>query len=349
MALAAAALAVFCGLAWRLWITTPDFVLHWGLKGHRYFLAGGVDYEYLARPWNWVTHPDYPHLLPELYAATALLLGRFSEPAMLLWSGIWLAATLAAAREAARRGGAGPDLQAAVLAVVALVTVLAGIGHLMAGGADWLLAFVAVAALVPLLDPAGAEADLQVGLLAALAAASKVEGVALGGFLVAVHFVVRWRTGWRPGGRALASLALPGVVVVGAWLWGVWRWELLGEYNLGAFAPQRLPQVAAALWQAMNARAWHGVSWTLVALLALALGARRTRPAAVVLLLQLLVYLYAYFSARVDVALLVATSWARLLLHLLPAAIVLGGVALGGKRRASPAARATGATAAPAD
>ena len=56
----------FAALAPTLWIATPDFVFHWGLKGERFFLARGVDYDWLAKGWNWVIHPDYPNL-PESF------------------------------------------------------------------------------------------------------------------------------------------------------------------------------------------------------------------------------------------------------------------------------------------
>jgi hypothetical protein len=328
-ALAALALLAFAGAAHRLWIVTPDFIYHWGIKGHRYFLARGIDYDFLTRSWNWITHPDYPNLVPELYAATAIVLGRFSEPAMMLWSAVWFAAMVAAARESVARGALDPRLQQAAVAAVALAAAQAGIGYLMAGGADWLLAFALVAALPPLLDPGARHADLQIGALAAFAAAAKVEGVTLGGFLVIVHGVRRWRVAGRPRPAALAALALPGLLVVGPWLWTVLRLSLVGKYNVGPFDPDRLGVVAQSLWTAMNDRAWHGLAWTLL-LLPLLLRNRRTRAAAVVVALQLGFYLYTYFTARVDVPLLIATSWPRLLLHVVPTLVVLAALAWGG-------------------
>ena len=78
------ALAVFLLIALTGWITFNDFIFHWGIKGERFQAARGTDYTYLARGWNWVLHPDYPNLLPEIYAVTALLTGRFEMPAMML-------------------------------------------------------------------------------------------------------------------------------------------------------------------------------------------------------------------------------------------------------------------------
>ncbi|HEX5761447.1 MAG TPA: hypothetical protein VF121_19855, partial [Thermoanaerobaculia bacterium] len=218
-AVALAALAVFAALAPTLWITTPDWAYHWGLKGHRFFLAGGIDYELLARPWNASLHPDYPNLLPDLYAATALFAGRFAAPDLMLWSGLFCALLLVAAREVLR--GAGVD-RGARQATTALLGLLAGgfaLRQLAAGSADWPLALAFVLALPALLgvrragratdgtprvdwsparkpsrlgagagDPvAERAAERQLGLAAALAAAAKIEGVALAAILIAVH------------------------------------------------------------------------------------------------------------------------------------------------------------------
>ncbi|MEM9597514.1 MAG: hypothetical protein AAGD06_24820, partial [Acidobacteriota bacterium] len=51
-AVAAAAVLAFGVAGARLWNLHADFVYHWGAKGQRFFLAGGIDWEYLARPWN---------------------------------------------------------------------------------------------------------------------------------------------------------------------------------------------------------------------------------------------------------------------------------------------------------
>ncbi|MCB1037498.1 MAG: hypothetical protein KDD47_26945, partial [Acidobacteria bacterium] len=90
-------------LAWAvasLWSTNPDFIYHWGIKGHRFFLAGGIDEAFLKKPWNRLSHPDYPFLQPELFAVTAVLRGFFDEPAMLLESALWCFLAAVAARQA---------------------------------------------------------------------------------------------------------------------------------------------------------------------------------------------------------------------------------------------------------
>jgi hypothetical protein len=196
--LAVAALAVFAVCALSCWIATPDFVYHWGLKGHRFYLAAGVDYQYLSASWNWAVHPDYPNLLPELFAVSSLAAGRFDEPAMMLWSAAAFALLLAALREALRRSGTSRFASQAALAGVAMALAAYGIGGLSAGGADWLIALALAAALPPLLSPVDRRGAAQIGLAAAFAAASKVEGVPLAVSLVGIY-----------GARAWAARAAP--------------------------------------------------------------------------------------------------------------------------------------------
>jgi hypothetical protein len=189
---ALAALLVFTLCALSLWIATPDFIYHWGLKGHRFYLSRGVDYGYLSRRWNWVVHPDYPNLLPELFAATALAAGRFDEPAMMLWSAFTFALLLAAVREALRRAATSRFTAQAALAGLALLLAAYGIGGLSAGGADWLIALALAAAMPPLLSPADRRGAAQIGVIAAFAAASKMEGVTLAVILMAIYAARLW-------------------------------------------------------------------------------------------------------------------------------------------------------------
>ncbi|HVR07385.1 MAG TPA: hypothetical protein VMW75_05010 [Thermoanaerobaculia bacterium] len=343
---ALAALAIFTVFALSTWIATPDFIYHWGLKGRRFHLAGGVDYRYLGATWNWVVHPDYPNLLPELYAVTALAAGRFDEPAMMLWSAAAFALLLAAMREALRRAETSRFAAQAALGALAMALAAYGIGGQSAGGADWLIALALAAALPPLLAPAGLRGAAQVGLAAAFAAASKVEGVPLGAGLAAVYAARLWlartpapaRPGSEEGGgrrqgfaaRAAAALALPLLAVAAPWLAAVWRYHLFGAYNSGPLAPERLPRVLAAIAASLQG-SWCGFAYGLLLLPLLALD-RRLRPLAAVVALQLLFYLYVYLSVRVDPVALVAASFSRLVLHVLPAVLVGAVIALDGRR-----------------
>ena len=319
--IALCALVAFTLVALTGWITIPDFIYHWGLKGHRFYLARGVDYAYLGQSWNWVLHPDYPNLAPELFAVTALLAGGFDVPAMMLWTGIFFALLLAASREGLRQGF---TLQTG-LALVALVAGAFGMGHPMAGSADWMIALALAAALPPLLRPPDRTGDFQVGTAAAFAAAAKFEGVPLAAFLVLVQLA---RRAPRFSLGATARTGLPAAAVILLWLGRVVHHHLFLPFNAGPLRLSRAGEILPAAMEALATPAWHGFS--LAALLPpLLLLHRRTRPFAVVATLQLLFYVYTYLTVRVDdLRFFVLSNLARLAFHVVPASLVAALVAL---------------------
>jgi hypothetical protein len=330
--LALFALLVFTCMALTLWTMTPDFVYHWGIKGQRFFLHRGVDYAWLARPWNWVLHPDYPNLLPELFAGSALLAGRFEPHAQMLWSALFFLALLASAREGMR--GADRWTGQAALAILGLTAAQFGMGHLMAGAADWLMAGALLAAVPALLRPPDRAGDWQIGLAAGFAVASKIEGAPFALILAGTQLLRRGIAERRLDWRAAVRLALPAAAVGAPWLFRVWRHHLFLGSNSGPFDLSRAEVILPALGEAMAEPAWHGLS-LLVLLGPALLLVRRVRPVAAVATLQLLFYLYVYFTAPVETRYYVLTSFSRLLFHLIPALMVAGAVALGRDRGAA--------------
>ncbi len=334
--LALCALATFALFALALWIVMPDFIYHWGVKGARFFYDRGIDYDYLARGWNWPINPDYPTMLPEIYASAALLAGRFDEPAMMLLGIVWMAGMLISVREALLQAGADRFVRQAATAVVGLSTAMFGIGHIMGGAADWMIVLALVSALPPLMAPLSRRADLQIALTAAFAAAAKTEGVVLAGFLILVQLARHarqempavwkeagwlWRESWKTGLR----LGLPTAAVVIPWLVAVRLQELYHPLKSGAFDWERASVIGPTLVQSFQMDTWHQIPWCLV-LLPLLWIDRRVRPVAAVVTLQGLFYLYVYFTAQADVGYLVLTSWPRLLLHLVPAVLTVGAI-----------------------
>ena len=329
------ALAVFLLIALTGWITFNDFIFHWGIKGERFHAARGTDYAYLARGWNWVLHPDYPNLLPEIYAVTALLTGRFEMPAMMLQSGAFFALLLAAAREGLRQGGADRFTRQTGLALIALAIGAFGIGYMTAGGADWLLALALTAAVPPLLRPADRVGDFQIGVIAAFAAAAKVEGVPLAAFLVLVQWARRFlgedrRPALGEAVRAALRTGLPAAAVVLPWLGRTIHHHLYLALNSGPFTLSRAPGILAAVLETLQTAAWHGFLWAMF-LPPLLLLHRRARPFAVVTTLQLLFYFYVYFtSASADqIRVFVLSNFARLGFQVIPAILVTALVAWG--------------------
>ncbi len=325
-AAALAAVVAVALVALTLWVTTPDFVYHWGFKAERFALARAIDFRFLAHPWNGGPgiHPDYPNLLPSLYAATALLAGRFDAQALMLWSAVWLAALLVALRSALAAAGVERWTAQAALAATALATAAYGLGNLLAGGADWMIALALAVAAPALCGAGGEEADLQIGVAAAFAAASKIEGVPLAAVLVAVHLAGRaWREGrrtpraWR--WTALATVLPPAAAIV-PWIVETTR-HGLWQANAGAFDWSRRAEIWRG-WREVAASApLHGLPWAL-ALLPLVWFARRTRPLAAVLTAQALVYLWAYLASPIDPWLYVLSNGSRLAFQLLPATLV---------------------------
>ncbi|HET9209559.1 MAG TPA: hypothetical protein VFR03_04140 [Thermoanaerobaculia bacterium] len=324
-------LAVFTLLALSHLTTFSDFVFHWGIKGRRFFVARGTDYTYLARRWNWVIHPDYPNLLPEIYAVTALLTGRFDLSAMMLEASLFFGLLLAAAREGLRQGGAGRFVRQAGLAAAACAAGAYAVGSVIAGGADGLIALALAAAVPPLLRPPDRAGDFQIGLTAAFAAASKTEGVPLAAFLV----LAQWgRRAWgerRPAIGAGLRAGLPVAAVVLPWLWRLRHHHLFQAMNSGPFTPSRAPKILAATLEALQTPSWHGLLWT-VLLPPLLLLHRRARPFAAVATLQTLFYFYNYFTSisAAEPRIFILSNFARLGWQLIPAILVVGLVVWGG-------------------
>jgi hypothetical protein len=314
------AIAVFAIVALRLWIVFPDFVFHWGVKGERFALAGGVDWEFLARPWNWRSHPDYPNLLPELFASTALL-GAWGEGAMMAWSVLLFLLAILAAREAMARGGLRDrPRQLATAALAALVAAFA-VSNLLAGSADWLIALSLLVALPALTGPPSAKGDLRIALAAALAAAAKIEGLPLMVLLVGASLARRlaWRR--RLGLAAVTRAAALPALIAGLWWAACLRHGLFQPFNTGAFDAARWREVLGTLLGVMvSAGAW-GAPLLLLALPLLAWVHGLRAPAAV-LAGQLAFYLYIYLSAPIDPTFSVQSTFGRLAFHLWPAAAV---------------------------
>lgn len=327
-ALALVAVAVFAAFAASRWVGNPDFVYHWGLKGHRFLLSHGVDFAYLAKPWNWVIHPDYPNLYPGLLAATAVVAGRWDDHGLLLWSPLLLLAITVSLRETLGAEAVPAFRRHAVVASTALGCAAFGIGHKMAGAADWLPCLALVVALPALVRPPDGAGDLRLGLCAALAAGAKIEGLPLAVSLVLVQLVRHARRRQRPGAGAIAALVLPLALVVGPWVWGVGRHGLFQPDNAGSASVRRLVAVVPAIAQAANTGTWHGLPYLLLLIPLLVATAPRLRAFATVALLQLAFYLWTYAASPLDdVGFLVLTSFPRLLLHLVPATIAAAAIA----------------------
>lgn len=336
------ALAVFAAFAWRSWVTTADFFLHWGRKGSEFFHAGRLDYAFLSRPWNWRINPSYPTLLSELYALTALFSGSFRESPMMLWTVLWLLLSQLSARETLIRGGVPPATGQAALAVLGLATATAAIALKLAGGADWMIALALLAASPDLVGPPRVSRHPSaLDLAAAFAVSSKQEGIALAGLLLAAS-AIRDRLArgcWKVSG--LIRSATPSLIVGGLWLVQTWRFGLRLHLAIGFPSPRDLRVAASELLVNLVNPAVLGLHLWLLAL-PLLLASRSTRWLGGIASLQLLVYLWIYLTAAGDTRFLVSATVARLLWQVLPAVMVGAMIALLGEGAPEPERTAEG-------
>ncbi len=321
-----------------LWTTNPDFIYHWGVKGHRFFLSGGVDEAYLARPWNQLSHPDYPFLQPQLFAATALFRGFFDEGAMLLQTALWCLLTAASARQAMRSGGSSRFSAESTAAIVGLSLAMFGVAHLLSGGPDVILAWVLVAFAGPLFASRQigesrlqvSAWDLQMALAAAVGAVAKMEGIPLAAVALAAYGL-RQGLGIRPWPKGrLVALAAPLLVAVGPWWVKIHRLGLFGRPNAGPFEAGHWEAIAPELLRALVHPHWHGLPVLLAVALPLVLWDRRVRPLVLVAVAQIVLYIYVYFTALAAPEMHVRTSFTRVLVHVVPALLVATILALDG-------------------
>ena len=229
--------------------TAADFVLFWGTKGQRFARAHAIDVAFLRDPLHQLIHPDYPPLVPCLYAWGSLIAGRFAwRTAMLsfpLFVGFAALTLYGLARPALGRRAA--------LANASLLAVLLGflgVANMVAGDAEPELFLFEVLALGALLfageTPAGLAAA---GIGLAGAVLTKIEGTVFAALVVGA-----WGAFGAPGFRHRARTAvILGVVpaaALAAWLLFARQNGLLDVFRLGArtrLTPGELPVVLREL------------------------------------------------------------------------------------------------------
>lgn len=90
-----------------------DFWAIWGLKARAFLLHGGIDWNWLAKPFNDFVHPDYPPLLPLLFDLTLLPSNQWSDR----WLGVlyiaFAAAAIAVVRDLVLRSSGSRNVAAA--------------------------------------------------------------------------------------------------------------------------------------------------------------------------------------------------------------------------------------------
>lgn len=252
-----------------------DLHFFWGPKAVRFFRAGGIDAAYLRTPDYQPAHPDYPPLIPLLYAWSHTV----SSSTFSYWAAV--AATLLFLFGAVFliHGASGDALGA--LLVAATLSYAYAIGF-AAGGADPPLIFfqtIALVALTFLRDEPGSDFLAAIGL--AGAAWTKIEGATFAIAVVLALLLVR--RDWK---RAIRISILP-AILLGAWVVFVKAAQLLELYRGAAMELYwaALPGTLQTMAKTATFELW-GLPW-LVPLVLLAMG-RNLREAALPLVVMLL-------------------------------------------------------------
>ncbi len=276
LAAALAGLLLLGYAAWSARMTSADLLLFWGTKGEHFALARGLDMDFFRIPPRGRMHPDYPPLLPCLYAWGTMWAGRLPWRTALLLAPIFLGLGAALFGSFAKRRL--PAREAAELAAV--YTGLLGLGLFAsrsAGNAEPALLFYETLALCALVfAPESRAAPWLAGLGLAGAALTKVEGALFAVLaILAVLWLVRPMRRWR----AALALAVPPAAAVALWALFAARAGALQFYTPAAaarFDPRYAPEVARGLLRAASYGTLY-LPWLALAALGIA---KRPAPSA---------------------------------------------------------------------
>jgi len=314
-------------------LSSMDAMGFWGYSAKAIFFDGSIRTPALVDPLRGHPHPRYPLLVPLAQDWVHFLRGRYDDGSVrLLFVGFYAALVGVIYGTVRRRWGPRAALVAALL--VATIPALRADGSGAAFAmADIPVAFFIAAALAGWVRwmEEGRSRDLLLAFIfAGLGAWTKNEGLAALAILTALVVVQ------AVASRRLMSAA--GVLVVG-WVlvvpWLLFRAGLpaTDEDYPSHLRPAvfianagRLPTIAWSwLRELADASHWN-ILWLLAAVAGLRAMGRRLRPArwlAVFALAQLLVYTVVYVVAPWDIADLLELTKTRLLIHVMPAALLL--------------------------
>jgi hypothetical protein len=298
--------------------TENDYLLIWGVKAREFWLAQAIDWRFLETPLNANAHLDYPILLPLVFDVQALVTGSWPEN----WLGLVTASYGVAALLVVRgmlEDEIG-DLGAALAALVLMPLLFSPYLGLAEGP---LIAYSVAALLLirhAMKEGRGAHA-LHAGILLGFAASSKNEGVALI-LAVVIALVVTRRSDLLPR-------LWPAIVIPMPW-WILRAVHQLPADLLSTGFLERLRERVLHPAPIFHALTQHPVGQPLFWLgvtAACAIGWRRIatteRFLAVVILLQLLFFIGAYFVTPHDIVWHVRWSWERIVRQLMPAVALL--------------------------
>jgi hypothetical protein len=303
LAIMAIVLAVAIYAAGNTRETCGDLLYIWGPKATAFFTARAINVEFLAYPHYVFMHPDYPPLVPLVYAWGCIVANEMSW-----WGALYLTPLILVVIALIIRGfGASLQATALVMAVLAYACASAYV----AGAADpFLILFecIAIAALTS--HPDSAAARWIAAAAIAGASITKVEGAAFA-IIVMIAFVLVHRRILRAIG-----LVLPAVVLLGSWILFARHYKLLDQYAR-VHSPVYWVYLREILKRVAQEAAYGAAYVPWLALLALIALRRAWRQAAFPLLVacgSLASTIYFYLHNDINVAWWIVTSGQRVML-----------------------------------
>ncbi len=186
-----------------------DFRYSWGLKAKVFALAGRHDFAWLVRPPDWLAHPDYPPLWPDLIAS-GVVFGGDPATAAVAWQALFVVGIAAACWECSTPAPAPVRALAATAGAWIPVVLTPTVAY--SGYAEPLIALGISAGVAALLHAISGHRGAWITAAAACAvlAMTKNEGIALATALA----VAAWRTAPR---RAALAVTLATLGSVACW------------------------------------------------------------------------------------------------------------------------------------
>lgn len=295
-----------------------DFVEIWGLKAKEFGFAHGIDWQFLAQPFNRFSHVDYPILLPLLFDFHDMVAGG--------WPGRWLGVVnvgFGVATLLLLRGFLAEESSSRLWRALATLALFGSAVSPWLGLAECAMVAYGTAGLLFVRRGLRSRiaADIARGAIyLGLAANSKNEGLAL---VVAAACALIVAGAWRKIGRLW-----PAVVVILPWQIARTLHHLHTDLMAGDMvsrAWERMTNVGPMLRAIAHDSLGQPLLWIGIAV-ALILGAKglaRERFLGTAIVVQFFFFLAAYFVTPHDVAWHVRWSWERLVAQLTPSLLFL--------------------------
>lgn len=318
--------------------TNGDLIHFWGPKAQQFHLTGKIDTQFLGFQHYYLMHPDYPPLVPLLFAWSSLGAHAFSWWGALLLTPVFVYATVEAFRGLAC-DAIGPERASQLALLMAAVLTFAMVQGRAAGAADPPLVMFEAVALAAVTFAGERWSGIAIAALALGGASwTKFEGAAFAVALIIAFAVIRRR--WL----AALVLAIPSLLLLASWIAFAHAHHLLDAYagNRGALNFAAIPTV---LYEFAKSASYGFFFLPWIAAAAPLLLTRRWRLAALPLLVALLVigYTIFFYLHGPDPWWWVRTSAERVLITALMCVVVASAAALrdvrSRARSASPSVR----------